>query len=160
MKLEINHHSNVIDFLKPGFDYDKIDTAIKNNVRDYSNSVNIKELEDWKIVFIALYSNVKEIQIYKKTRSYKSEKYKDIVVHIPLPTSDEAGWGMDKDKFVETGATQANVEKYANVLQPLDFKLFDNHIDYIVASMTKAIKFSFKDGYTINGKKVKIDMSV
>lgn len=155
MRIEINHHSNVIDFLKPGFPYDIINDKITERVSNYQNQITNEALRDWKVVFIALYNNVDSIRVFKKTRSFKAEKYKDVMVHIPLPKIDEVVWGIPKDKFMPDRSNQANVDKYAISIATLDYQQFDNYVDYIVETMVKAISLSFEDGFTINGIKIK-----
>ena len=159
MKLEISHEAYVIDFLKSGFEYRKIDDAIKKNVKVYIDSVDIKELEDWKITFTALYNKVENIRVYKKARSYKNEKYKDIVIHIPIPPVEAVSWGVEEKQYLSTNIYKEGNDKYVDVLEVMDCKQYNNYIDYIIDSMTKAIIFCFEDGFTINGKKIKVTVA-
>ncbi len=156
MKMEITHHSYIIDFMKVGFGHQYINEAITKNVLSYIDKVNIKELEDWQIEFRALYNKVENIRVYKKARSNKDEKYKTIVIHIPIPSKENVSWGVEEKQYLSTNIYKAGNDKYVDVLETLDYTQYSNYKDYIVDTMTKAIIFCFQDGFTINGKKVKI----
>ena len=152
MKSRISHGSHLIDFLIPGFEYKKIDQPLKEEVDKILNKYNIPELKDWEITFTALYGNRDKIFVCRKAKSQVSMKYKEIVIHIPIPSKDDVIWGVNENQIVKLKFPTDN--KYC---EPIDIVTgnYSNKYEFILACMRKGIKHTFKNGFTVNKIKIK-----
>ena len=119
-------------------------------------SIKDEKLRDWEICFRFIYNNVRQILIYTKNKSYPKEKYKEIIVHIPMPTKDKAVWGVYLEQHVYKNENHLDDKiKNFNCLN-VDYSKFTNREEYIIDCMRRAIKFCFEVGFTINGVKVQL----
>ena len=150
MVSRINHTSYVINFDAP---FKAISELLKPETDALLSKVVVKGLDDWEVQFRAVYGEGNMSRIYKKTRSFVKDKQKEIVIHIPIPSKDIVDWGVEENQHI-------NLPPVSN---PQDFSYIDicfadytNRFDYIVAQMRKAILFCLEDGFTVNGKKVKL----
>src|SRR5690606_18810534 len=96
------------------------------------------------------------ILIYLKGRSYKAERYKEIVVHIPIPVKEKVPWGIELDQHIYEN--ESHLDHLMNNFHSLevDYLGFTNRQDYILDCMRRSVKFCFANGFTINGVKVKV----
>ncbi len=152
MKSRISHGSHLIDFLVPGFDYKKIDQPLKEEVDFILNKYNIPELEDWEIKFTAIYDNRDKIYVCRKAKSQVSMKYKEIVIHIPIPSKNEADWGVNENQIVKI--KYPTDDKYCEPIAN-NIKDYSNKYDFILACMREGIKYTFKKGFTVNQIKIR-----
>ena len=155
MRTRIKHTSYIIDFLDVDFSSDKISEILQEEVNIIlKKKLQKPELSGWEIAFKALYSNVDKILLFRKSASYKNDKYKEIVIHIPIPQKSKVSWGVDEKQLIKTGLNE-RVLKYADeiLINPTDF---NNRTDFILACMRKAIRESFKLGFTVNKQKIKL----
>lgn len=152
MKSRISHGSHLIDFLIPGFDYKKIDQPLKEEVDEILNRYKIPVLKDWEITFTALYGNRDKIYVCRKAKSQVSMKYKEIVIHIPIPSKNVASWGIDENQIVKLKFSNDN--KYC---EPIDIGIenYSDKYEFILACMRKGIKYTFEKGFTVNKIKIK-----
>ena len=155
MKSRVTHTSYVIDFLDEGFDSDEISELLEVEVDELLKELDVRGLEDWEVVFNALYTKKDAVLLYRKTRSYVKDKYKEIVVHIPIPVNSEVDWGVNPDQHIELG-NNPNTEKRVDRIQ-INSGQFDNRRSYILSCMRKAIRTSFELGFTVNKIKLRID---
>ena len=153
MKSRITHTSHVIDFLNHDFDSKEIGNILKSEIDEILSTIEISELERWEIVFKAIYTKSDSILVFKKTKSYIDDKYKEIAIHVPVPNKSEVTWGVDDTQFVKLGSPP-NLEKNATKLE-IDCKTYSNRAEYIMEAIRKAIYLCFETGFTINGVKVK-----
>ena len=157
MKTRITHSSYVLNFLNVNFATEDISTVLEAKVDGLlEKGPSDESLEDWEVVFNALYTAGEKIWIYRKTRSYPSEKYKEIVIHIPIPTKSIVSWGVDEDQLLSINTVHA--EKYAESLET-NFTDFDNRNDYIMSAMLKSISFCFRSGFKVNKKLIKLGIT-
>jgi hypothetical protein len=155
LQSRILNSSYIADFLDVGFDSDKIKRTIKGEVDNILGKVENKLLDDWEIQFIFRYNTVKQLLIYTRGKSYSKEKYKEITIHIPIPSTDEVDWGVRKEQEVYDKNHLDNIIDNFYRLD-VDFKLYKDVHDYIIDSMRTAIKYCLTNGITINGVKLKI----
>jgi len=151
LKSRILNSSYISDFLDVGFDSEKIKRTIKGEVDDVLSKVENRLLDDWEIQFIFRYNTVKQLLIYTRGKSYNKEKYKEITIHIPIPSKDEADWGVRKEQEIYDKNHLDNMIDNFDRLD-VDFELFKDMHDYIIDSMRRAIKYCFTKGITINGQ--------
>jgi hypothetical protein len=154
MQSRILDSSYVIDFIGSGFDSQVICSKIKLEADKIVESIKDEKLKDWEVHFIFRYNNVKQILIYTQGRSYPKEKYKEITIHIPIPTIDIISWGVTKDQHIYDSNHLDKKIKNFDCLEVV-FSKYENREDYIMDCMRRAIKFSFDNGFTINGIKLK-----
>lgn len=147
--------SYISDFLDVDFDSKKIKRTIKDEVDDVLSQFENKPLDDWEIQFIFSYNTVKQLLIYTRGKSYSKEKYKEITIHIPIPSKNEADWGVRKEQEIyDKYHLDSIIDNFDRL--DVDFKLYKDMHNYIIDSMRKAIKYCLTKGITINGVKLKI----
>ena len=153
MKTRINHSSYIIGFLDEGFDSDKISQFIKKETDKILKSVHPPELNDWNLIFKIIYNNVDRIYLFRKSKSYSSEKYKEIVIHLPVPRKTEIKWGVNENQLIDTNFKFDN--RYCDEIE-VDIGKYEEREIYIIENVWRAIVESLKLGITINGKKIKV----
>lgn len=155
MQSRIRHVSYVTDFLDHGFDATQIGNLLKAEADLIISHIEFKDLVDWEVQFRATYTNAKQLLISKsKLGTYPSDKYKEITVPIPIPTIDKVWWGVRKEQHVYKEDHYDKIISNFNALE-VDFLSFKNRTDYITDCIRRAIIFSFVNGFTINGVKIK-----
>lgn len=152
MQSSVAHSSYVIDFLDVDFDSNKISDILKKEADQLLNGLNITALEGWKIEFRIIYGNIPQIAIYKALPSSKTEKHKQITIHVPVPTIDVVSWGVRKDQLVSTGFKPETARNFT--FHEVNFQDYANRTDYILDSIRNAIKQTLREGFTVNGLKV------
>ncbi|HVY76240.1 MAG TPA: Imm9 family immunity protein [Puia sp.] len=133
----------------------EINAVVKQEADRLAAQVHSDKLQDWEICFQFLYNNVKSILIYTKGRSYPVEKYKDIIVHIPMPTKDKVAWGVDIGQHLY--ASEDHLDHLLNGFHILDvdYNRFKSRNEYSLDCMQRAVEFCFTKGFTINKVSVK-----
>lgn len=133
---------------------DKTD-LIEQEITHFWKKRNLPNIEGWYVSFNFVYSlRVDDIRIYKKTTSYKNERYKEIVIHLPIPFDNEIPWGIKKNEFGERKIHKGN-ERYFKRIE-VDYTEYSNFEEYLIDWMKKTIMFCLEDGFTVNGVKVKL----
>jgi len=155
MKAKIKHTSYVMDFLDIDFSSDKISNDLQIEVDEILSRIEINSLFSWELIIKALYSNQTDILIFRKGKSNTDGKYKEIVVHIPIPTTQVVKWGVKKEQHIKTGIND-KVLVYADNIQ-IDPTNYHSRESFIKDCLQKAIKKIFELGFTINKKKIKLD---
>jgi transcription termination factor Rho len=157
MHVKIRNSSMIIDFLDVGFDSSKICQLVESEANKIVKEINLKDLQDWALHFVFSYTNGTQILISKRTKSVSSIKYKDIVAQIPIPTKDKIFWGVELSQHIyKDEGYLDNIIQNFNCLK-VDFTKYKNREDYILDSMRRIVNFSFKNGFTINGVKVRFE---
>lgn len=154
MHVIIRSSSMIEDF---GFDSSKICKLVESQANKMVEGINSKYLQDWSLHFVFMYTNGTQILISKRTKSVTSIKYKDIVAPIPIPTKDKIPWGVElwQHVYKDEGYLDNIIQNFYCL--KVDFTKYKNRHDYILDSMRRVIEFSFKNGFTMNGIKVKIE---
>lgn len=154
MKSRILHSSYVINFLDEGFNSEEISKILKPEVDNVLSDFKNEAIKDWEIHFVFTYTNVKGILIYRKSQSYPKEKYKDIVIHIPIPTNDIVSWGVDVSQHIYDKNHLDKIIKNFSCLE-VSFSKFTDRKSFLLDCMRRSIKFCIEEGFVINGIKVK-----
>ncbi|ALI98517.1 Imm9 family immunity protein [Rufibacter tibetensis] len=152
MDTRITHSSYVINFLDVNFDSKKLSKTLKLEADRILRQITFENLQDWEIEFRGAYGKGEKIRVYKKTRSYTTDKIKLIVIHIPIPINTIVPWGVEESQQVDLTIPK-NSERYFDVL-PVDYNSFSNINDYLLDSFRRGIEHSFKDGFKVNGNLV------
>ena len=151
MKSRICHSSYVIDFLDVDFSSDEISNILQPEIDATLEEVAKGVLPDWELEFLALYNNTENILLYRKARSYTADKYKEVVIHIPIPTKDVVEWGVKKEQLLKTGVGKSI--HYADILS-IDPTKYNDRTSYIIECMRIGINESFRLGITVKGKRI------
>lgn len=150
----IRHTSYVINFLDVDFDSNQVSNLLEPETDLLLSRVIVEGIEDWEIEFKATYGEGSKLRIAKRTKSDTKYKQKLIVIHIPIPTKDLVSWGVTPEQHIGL-KEPPDAEKYIVKLD-IEPAKFSNRFDYIIAAMRQGILFSLQDGFTVNGKKVKL----
>jgi len=78
-------------------------------------------------------------------------KYKEIVIHIPIPLKIKVDWGINENQVVNLKFPKNS--KYCESITA-EFERHSNKYDFILDCMRKGIKHTFEKGFTVN--KIKI----
>jgi hypothetical protein len=154
METQITHFCLIIDFLDVGFDTNEISQTLKIYLDNLLRNNSEKLANDWKLIFQANYNNGTKILISKnKFGTRKSEKIKEVVIVIPVPSKDIIEWGVENNQYVY------GTNHYDNIIGnfwglEIDFYKFSNRHDYIVDSLKRGILKSLKEGISVNGIKI------
>lgn len=159
MKARVLTSSYVYDFVgQSDLDSTLLCAEGKNYADGFAKFVDSKNLNDWEVCFRFRYNNVKSILIHLTGRSDRRERYKELVIHIPIPVNTEIGWGVDIGQHMYKNSDHLDhLLKNFSMLE-VDYSKFDNKQDYIADCMKRSISFCFSKGFTINGVKVKISL--
>lgn len=153
MKYKIIHNSYVIDFIEHGFHEDLINQSLQSVIEENLNSSkNLDELKDWTLQISIIYNNTDDLVICRKNKSSTAYKYKEVVIHVPIPTKKIVAWGVEDKQLISTKWDYRN-SKFVEIfnINP------SNYVDrdpYIIDALSLAINQIFKLGVTVNGKKV------
>ncbi len=154
MKSRILHSSYVLNFLDVNFNTNQISELLKTETDELLQLNNFVGLENWEVQFRATYGKDSMVKIYTKMSSYKNERQKLIIIHIPIPTTDTIEWGVDSNQYIYS-ANNPNADKNLYFLK-IDYSQFANRQDYIIDCIRRGIRKAFEEGFTVNGIKVKI----
>lgn len=157
MKARVLASSYVYDFVgQSDLDSTLLCAEGKAYADRFTELVDDKKLDDWEVCFRFRYNNVKSILIHLTGRSDRRERYKELVIHLPIPVNKEIGWGVDVGQHMYKDANHLDhLMKNFSTLG-VDYSRFDNKQAYIADCMKRSISFCFSKGFTINGVKVQI----
>jgi len=153
MKSRIIHNSYVIGFLEAGLPEKEINKILLPEIDFFlEKNKNAKLMEDWTLNFDIIYNCIEDLVIARKNRSYPNEQYKDVRIHIPIPTIDVVDWGVMPDQCINYNH-KYKTSKYVEffTVNPTEFS---DRTSFIIATMLIAIKEIFKLGVTVNGKRI------
>jgi hypothetical protein len=155
MKSRVLHSSYVTNFFDVDFQSDKISEILKFQTDKALEGFKNDVLKDWEIHFVFIYNNVKSILVYNKAQSYPNEKYKEITIHIPIPTEYVVSWGVKQGQHIyEINHLDKIIKNFISM--DVDFYKYNNRHDYILDCMQRAIKLSLKEGFMMSGIRVKV----
>jgi len=156
MHVRILDSAMIVDFINEGFNSSELCSIVKSETEKIIQTIENEKLKEWEVCFRFVYNNVKQILIYTKNKSYPKEKYKEIIVHIPIPVKEEIDWGVDLEQHVYSDKNHLDHLLQNFFCLDVDYTKFTNRQDYLLNSMIRSIKFCFDVGFTINGIKVKL----
>jgi uncharacterized protein YehS (DUF1456 family) len=93
MKVRVLDSSYIVDFPAEDFDSIKILTEIQKAAHTIARHIKNEKLQDWEVCFRFTYNYLNQILIYTRGKSEPKEKYKEITIHIPIPSTNEIRWG-------------------------------------------------------------------
>ena len=158
MQTSISHISMVINFLDIDIDFDsnQISEILKKEVDKIVSNFSTANLEDWRLDFVASYTNGRQPLISKnKLGSFTGDKIKQITIVIPVPTIDTVSWGVNSNQHIFKIDHFDKLIKNFNTLD-VNYSYFNNRIDYILECLRMGIKVSFSQGFTVNKEKFKL----
>lgn len=148
MKFKLSSSSSIVNF--PSEDYGREEIA--DFINDITKEIKMDKFSEWTIIFYAVFGKANDVKILKGSRTYPTEKEKEISILIPIPSNEEVPWGIDKDRFAVRPPLDEKKFKSLNV----DPKDFSNLKEYVIFGMKKGIETTLKDGITFQGEKIKI----
>jgi len=141
----------------PGFREHIDEVSLRESLGNFVDSlvprINIHDLDDWKLTISVISQSKDRIGISKRIARFPSNRELGIYITIPIPNQEQASYGFGKParppffQFVD--------EKYSYAIEP-NFKAYVNLDDYYLASAKMAIELAFINGFTCNGKKIKL----
>lgn len=156
MKSRVLISSYVIDFLDVDFDSRIIEEKIKYQVDKILENFKKVALKDWEISFLFRCNNTTKILISKnRFGNIAGEKRKEIIIHIPIPLKSKVSWGVQTNQHVYKDENHLNhiIHNFNTI--DVNYEDYSNRTDYITKCVTMAIKFSFENGFSVNGEKIK-----
>jgi Immunity protein 9 len=154
MKLKITSQIQVFK-LEENIDYAKINDELRSYLIKITPNLNLGDMGDWSILFSMLYGQASCIGVFKRLTTYPSDKEKQVSITIPIPDLHQATYGLGKEHFHRL--LEIKPEKF-HVLEP-NFADYSNLDDYVLASGKRGIDEAFKQGITVDGKKIRYAMS-
>jgi hypothetical protein len=155
LKSRILISSYIVDF--PGIDFDskEVRKEIKAEVDNVLRHAKYEVQDDWEIQFIFRFNTIKQLLLYTRGKSYTKERYKEITIHIPIPSKDEIDWGVRKEQEIYDKNHLDNIIGNFDRID-VDYQLYRDMHHYINDSMRRTITHCLAKGFTINGVKLKI----
>jgi hypothetical protein len=77
------------------------------------------------------------------------------VIHIPIPAISKVAWGVYENQYIQD---IAHLDKKMKSFESIDvvFENFATMEDYLVDSISKAVEYTLKTGFTVSGQRIKI----
>lgn len=158
MKSRFLHTSYVLNFLDIDFNSNEISDILTMETNIILNDYIFPELEGWELQFKASYGKREPLKIFTKMPSYKKERQKLIIIHIPIPTQNIVSWGVQENQHISIGSND-NRDKN-NLLLDVNFDLFSNRQDYIIDCLRRGVRKAFEVGFAVNGVKLKAKKTI
>lgn len=153
MKVNIYHTSYIVDFPNSEFSTHDISVEFEKHIQNLLSTIRISEsLNQWKISINIIYSHPNTILLFRKTRSIDNEK--EISIHIPIPTSEQVSWGVEKEQHIVKNFYDISSSYYDSL--EINPKNYNDMKSFIFGCITIAIEQLFIKGFTINRKKIKL----
>lgn len=155
MKVRVLDSSYIVDFPSEDFDSIKILTEIQKAAHTIARHIKDEKLQGWEVCFRFTYNYLNQILIYTRGKSEPKEKYKEITIHIPIPSTNEIRWGVNPTQHVYSSLNHLDhLLKNFHCLE-VDYSRFEKCEDYVFDSMKRVISYCFENGFTLNGIVVK-----
>ncbi|MCY4764102.1 Imm9 family immunity protein [Klebsiella aerogenes] len=150
MRFKVQITPEIFDF--PNLHKERVE--LENYVHELTrNSDAEKKLPEWSIRFLCLLGGEgHEIGIYKKGATYTSELMKSYTIYIPIPTSNDIFWGVEKEKY----AHRSPIDKSKMKMLSVNFNEYNNVKHYILACSKIGILDLLKTGFSLKGVKFRI----
>jgi hypothetical protein len=157
MRIIVLDSSLIVNFPKEDFDSKVVCDNFSERLSKSVAYINDPRIDEWTLYFVFCYTNSENIYIYMNGRSYLNEKYKEITIHIPIPSIEEASWGVMQEQFVYQDKifTRPRI-KNVDALT-VNYSQFSNLTEYILDSMHRSIIYSLKKGVKINSVLVRLE---
>jgi hypothetical protein len=157
MKCKIQDTSYIVNFMDSESSSKSILEFVENKLNKELENKNFEMISGWFIHFSFIYNNVRGILVYKNGPSYPVEKYKEISIHIPIPSINQVPWGVFENQYIQDiGHLDKRIKNF-DVIN-LDYAKYSNCNDYIIDAMLESISHAFKNGFTISGTKVRLTL--
>jgi hypothetical protein len=130
---------------------DKIELKLNTYIEKILFKLNLNDLKDWRILLSIVYTATQSVGVLKSARRYPSDTEIESSIIIPIPSIKEVKYGLPEEKL-ERVFTMIDGKWH---LLETDFSKFNNLNDYIYDAAIRGIDETFKQGITVNGKKIK-----
>jgi hypothetical protein len=132
-------------------EFEKIEPKFDAYVGKILPKLNLDDLKEWRILINAVYTEAESIGLGKRPVRYLSDTEVAVSILIPIPSIKEAKYGLPEAIFYKP-FIMLPTNWY---LLETDFSKFSNINDYIYDAFIRGIDEAFKQGITVNGKKIK-----
>jgi len=147
--------SFIFDFLDVGFDSKEIEETVKQKTEKYFEILSLKKLEGWELHFMFRLNNVPKILIYTRSKSFPIQRYKEVVIHIPIPSVDQISWGANENQYLyKKNYLDNQLENFYKL--EINYANYRNRRDYLIDCMTKSFEETMRKGIRVNKQLVKL----
>jgi Immunity protein 9 len=147
MKLKITSASSILLFPSMDYGQNEIDQYIENAVL---GKLDVSIAPEWTLIFCLHFCKSDWIGVFKRGITYPSTKEKGVTIAIPIPTIDQISYGLEKKRFLARPPLDA--AKYWTL--SVDYAKYESLKDFILESAKRGIDEAFKQGITVDGKKI------
>ncbi|MFK0087456.1 Imm9 family immunity protein [Pseudomonas sp. NPDC090755] len=130
-------------------------TEATNTLNEYISKklerINIEDLNGWSILISATIRNTDSIGIFKRTKRYPSDKEFEVSISIPVPTPEDAPYGLPSK---DSGYYLPLDQNKFHIISP-QYSKYKNLYEYITKSIELSINKAFEHGLTCHGHKIR-----
>lgn len=108
-------------------------------------------ISDWTLAFPLVFGKSEWIGVYTRGNTYPTTKEREISIVIPIPTLEQAKYGVSRKKF----AVRPDLDASKFITLGIDYSEYESIEDWIIACAKKGINAAFKKGIKINGVTLK-----
>ncbi|MGL4234039.1 MAG: Imm9 family immunity protein [Casimicrobium sp.] len=148
MKIKRTSASSIFQFPDTDYGQKKIDEYIESTVL---GRLDLTMVPEWTLTFCFHFCKSDWIGVFKRGVTYASTKEKEVTVAIPIPTVDQAPYGLDKKRFAMRPPLDAT--KFWTL--PVEYSKYESLQEFILESAKRGIDEAFKQGVAVSGKKIK-----
>ncbi|NIE74868.1 hypothetical protein F3J45_10530 [Pantoea sp. Ap-967] len=132
-------------------------TETRNTLNDFLTEqykwIDNEKLDGWTILVSATIRHTDGVGIFKRTKRFPSDKEFEISIAIPVPSLDDAPYGLDPES---SGFYRPlDIGKF-HVIRP-HYELYSSLREYITKSIELSINTAFKHGLTCNGHIIRLE---
>ncbi|GHS88280.1 hypothetical protein FACS189487_06200 [Campylobacterota bacterium] len=151
MEIKLSSSSYVIGFDSVRNDYGELE--IENHIEhEIVPKINIKSADGWILRFVHIFCREDFFGIYKRGRTYPSDKEKSVNIITPIPDYSTAiHWGIRQRK--NEHIPQLDKDKFLVV--PFSYGDYGSMKEYIIDCTRRGLHDLFAQGYTVAGEKIR-----
>lgn len=149
MLIKLTSSSNIFNF--PNEDYGA--EEIKKYINQLTVDMRPKDYGNWSLIFRLNFAKSNWIGVYKRGITYPATKEKDVSIVIPVPTLDQAKYGLKQQAF----APRPPLDPSKFWTSAVEYESFDNMRSFIIDSAKRGVHLAFKNGISINKQKIRLD---
>jgi Immunity protein 9 len=149
-KVRCQRSAQIVD-LHNYIDFENIEPKFDAYIEKIMTKLNLSDLKDWRILINTVYTEAKSIGVGKRPIRYVSDTEVAVSILIPIPSIKKAKYGLPEASFSNPFDMLDNYWHFLDT----DYTKFDNLTDYVFDAVIRCIDEAFKQGVTVNGKKIK-----
>ncbi|GHT91505.1 hypothetical protein FACS1894116_00150 [Betaproteobacteria bacterium] len=151
MEIKLSSSSYVIRFDSWGNDYGELEIE-KYIEHEIMPKINTESADGWTLRFVHVFCRQDFFGIYKRGRTYPSDKEKSVNIITPIPDYSTAiPWGIRQRKSEYI----AQLDRNNFLIIPFNYEDYGSMKEYIIDCTRRGLHDLFAQGYTVAGKKIK-----